>query len=194
MELMPIPNRRCVPLLGTHELLTLDRSPVPTSFVDTREGVPEKRSKQRRDCDDDLWPQVGCHASEYLRAPGRRMRPAHHRAGRITCGSPTVQAFDLGGVGTSRRRSRSDSRPGYQHDRGAFSARHYGISAETLMASGSNPFVHEDAAGRHHQPISITRELPLLTGYNRVKRTARFPVNTRESWRFRDVRGRPETA
>jgi len=46
----------------------------------------------------------------------------------------------------------------------------------------------------HHLPTSIVRHGPLLTGYNRVKRTARFPVNTRESWRFRDVRGRPETA
>jgi len=44
----------------------------------------------------------------------------------------------------------------------------------------------------HRLSISITRHGPPTTGYTRTKRTARFPVNTRESASFRDDRWRPE--
>lgn len=44
----------------------------------------------------------------------------------------------------------------------------------------------------HRKPISITRLAPPPTGYTRIKRTARFSVNTRESASYRDARRRPE--
>jgi hypothetical protein len=52
--------------------------------------------------------------------------------------------------------------------------------------------VLEEVVMRHRIPISTTRQGPPPTGYTRTKRTARFPVNTRESASSRDDRRRPE--
>ena len=43
-----------------------------------------------------------------------------------------------------------------------------------------------------HKPISIVRKGPLMTGNAQTKRTARFPVNTRQSVSSQDDRRRPE--
>ena len=53
-------------------------------------------------------------------------------------------------------------------------------------------FLERVRSSAHQVPISITCHGSPPTRYNRTKRTARFPVNTRESASSRDDRWRPE--